>query len=186
MSRPVWVFHASDGRGRVLRALIERYINDLGLLLPRVEYDDPLANLEAELRAEASHLDVIAGQPDFERFFPPAVADEAEAAAFRRRAVVGQAWNRLAAARKVLMNLGESERARVPVTSEDIDCWVQVLTAIRVQWHVELTGSSDRLAAPTTEALAESPDIAAILDWLALLIEDALHAKWRTDPPVEE
>ncbi len=185
MSRIAWVFHASDGRGRVLKALIERYINDLGLLLPRVDSDDPLAALEAELSSESSQLDAVDGQPDFERFFPPAVADEAEAAEFRRRAVPGQARNRLNAARRVLANLGEVECIQVPVAVEDIDCWVQVLTAVRMQWHVELTGSSERLAVPTAEALEESPDVTAILDWLALLIEDALQAKWRLSPPGE-
>ena len=27
--------------------------------------------------------------------------------------------------------------------------------------------------------MANDPETVAILDWLALLIEDALHAKWR-------
>ena len=41
MNDITWVFHAGDGRGRVLRFLVERYTHDLEPLLPRVESDDP-------------------------------------------------------------------------------------------------------------------------------------------------
>ena len=44
---------------------------------------------------------------------------------------------------------------------------------------MELTGSAERLVEPTREDVENAPETAAILDWLALLIEDALHTKWR-------
>ena len=34
MSRGAWIFHAGEGRGRVLRILVERYVHDLEPLLP--------------------------------------------------------------------------------------------------------------------------------------------------------
>ena len=67
------------------------------------------------------------------------------------------------------------------VPGRDIDSWVSVLAALRAQWHVELTGSSERLVEPTRADVENAPETAAILDWLALLIEDALHAKWREE-----
>lgn len=185
MSPIVWVFQGGGGHSRILKVLVERYANDLGVLLPRCDSDDPLVSLQAELEAEACHGDVVTGQLDFERFFPLALTDVTRAMEFRTRAVTGQARNRLAAAQKVLADLGDGDRSRVSVSADNIDAWVQVLSAIRVQWHVDLTGSSHRLAEPTAEQLAEQPDVAVILDWLALLIEDALHAKWRHQPPRE-
>ena len=177
-----WVFHASEGRGRLLRILIQRYTNDLELLLPDVVSDDPLEELAAEIEAGERVARTVTEQPDFQRFFPPAVADEDSADAFRRQAVAGQARNRIEAARVVLGDLGEGERRHVQVPLGHIDAWVQVLSALRVQWHVELTGSADRLVEPTEEQIVESPDTAALLDWLALLIEDALQTKWQTHP----
>ena len=179
MNEVAWIFHAGDGRGRVLRFLVERYAHDLEPLLPRVESDDPLARLDAELRAESVCAETLAEEPGLGRFFPPALADEGEAGQFRRHAVAGQVQNRLEAARKVLVALEDDDRARVVVPSQDIDSWVSVLAALRAQWYVELTGSSERLAEPTREDVDNDPETAAILDWLALLIEDALHAKWR-------
>ena len=60
-----WVFHAGDGRGRVLRFLVERYAHDLEPLLPHVESDDPLVRLDAELRAESVCAETIAEEPGF-------------------------------------------------------------------------------------------------------------------------
>lgn len=179
MNDSTWVFHAGDGRGRVLRFLVERYAHDLEPLLPRVESDDPLARLDAELRAESVCDEAIAEEPGLGRFFPPALPDADEAGQFRRHAIAGQAQNRLEAARKVLAALEDDDRAQVVVAGRDIDSWVSVLAALRVQWYVELTGSSERLVEPTREDMANDPETVAILDWLALLIEDALHAKWR-------
>lgn len=179
MNDITWVFHAGDGRGRVLRFLVERYIHDLEPLLPRVESDDPLARLDAELGAETICDETIAETPGLGRFFPAALHDVGEAEQFRRHAVVGQAQNRLEAARKVLAALEDDTRSRVVVSARDIDSWVSVLAALRAQWHVELTGSAERLVEPTREDVENAPETAAILDWLALLIEDALHAKWR-------
>ena len=176
-----WVFHAGDGRGRVLRFLVERYAHDLEPLLPHVESDDPLVRLDAELRAESVCAETIAEEPGLGRFFPPALPDAGEVGQFRRHAIAGQAQNRLEAARKVLAALEDDDQDRVLVPGRDIDSWVSVLAALRAQWHVELTGSSERLAEPTREDVANDPETAAILDWLALLIEDALHAKWRGD-----
>lgn len=180
---PAWVLHSSEGRGRLLRILIQRYAQDLELLLPDVVSDDPLEELAAEMAAEEGAARTVAAQPDLQRFFPLAVADEAAAEEFRRHAVAGQARNRIEAARLVLGDLGEGERRHIQVPLDHIDAWVQVLSALRVQWHVELTGSSDRLVEPTVEQLEDSPDTAALLDWLALLIEDALQTKWRAHPP---
>ncbi|WP_185711318.1 DUF2017 family protein [Arachnia propionica] len=179
---PSWVFHASEGRGRLLRILVQRYANDLGLLLPDVISDDPLEELAAEMEAGERAARTVTEQPDFQRFFPPVVADAAAADEFRRQAVAGQARNRIEAARVVLTDLGEGERRHVQVPFDHIDAWVQVLSALRVQWHVELTGSGDRLVEATPEQIDDSPDTAALLDWLALLIEDALQTKWRTHP----
>ena len=94
-----WVFHASNRRGRVLRFLVERYAHDLEPLLPRVESDDPLARLDAELRAESECDEAIAEEPGLGRFFPPALPDADEAGQFRRHAIAGQAQNRLEAGR---------------------------------------------------------------------------------------
>lgn len=174
-----WVFHADGGRGRVLRFLVERYAHDLEPLLPRVESDDPLTRLDAELRAESVCDETIADEPRLGRFFPPALHDIGEADQFRRHAVAGQVQNRLEAARKVLDALEDDDQPRVVVAGRDIDSWVSVLAALRAQWYVELTGSPERLAEPTKEDVENDPETAAILDWLALLIEDALHAKWR-------
>ena len=179
MNGITWVFHAGDGRGRGLRFLVERYAHGLEPLLPRVESDDPLTRLDAELRAEAICDETIAEEPGLGRFFPPALHDAGEADQFRRHAIAGQVQNRLEAARKVLAALEDDDRSRVVVPGRDIDSWVSVLAALRAQWHVELTGSSERLAEPTREDVENDPETAAILDWLALLIEDALHAKWR-------
>lgn len=179
MNGITWVFHAGDGRGRVLRFLVERYAHGLEPLLPRVESDDPLTRLDAELRAEAICDETIAEEPGLGRFFPPALHDAGEADQFRRHAIAGQVQNRLEAARKVLAALEDDDRSRVVVPGRDIDSWVSVLAALRAQWHVELTGSLERLAEPTREDVENDPETAAILDWLALLIEDALHAKWR-------
>ena len=179
MNGITWVFHAGDGRGRVLRFLVERYAHGLEPLLPRVESDDPLTRLDAELGAEAICDETIAEEPRLGRFFPPALHDAGEADQFRRHAIAGQVQNRLEAARKVLAALEDDDRSRVVVPGRDIDSWVSVLAALRAQWHVELTGSSERLAEPTREDVENDPETAAILDWLALLIEDALHAKWR-------
>ena len=75
MNDITWVFHAGDGRGRVLRFLVERYTHDLEPLLPRVESDDPLARLDAELGAEEICDETIAETPGLGRFFPPALHD---------------------------------------------------------------------------------------------------------------
>ena len=179
MSRGAWIFHAGEGRGRVLRILVERYVHDLEPLLPRIDSDDPLTRLDAELQAESSCDEMVSESPGLERFFPPALVDADEAGQFRRCAVVGQARKRVEAARKVLEGLGDGERSQVVVLNEDIDSWVSVLAALRAQWHVELTGTTGRLAEPTEEDIDRDPETAALLDWLGLLIEDALHAKWQ-------
>ena len=84
------------------------------------------------------------------------------------------------AARKVLAALEDDTRSRVVLKEarpyvglDDSGRWAVD------RWHVELTGSSERLAEPTREDVENDPETAAILDWLALLIEDALHTKWR-------
>ncbi|MDO5066550.1 MAG: DUF2017 family protein [Propionibacteriaceae bacterium] len=177
-----WVFHASEGRGRLLRVLVQRYANDLELLLPDVISEDPLEELAAEMAAGERAARMVTEQLDFQRFFPPVMQDATVAEEFRRQAVAGQARNRIGMARVVLADLGEGERRHIQVPLDHIDAWVQVLSALRVQWHVELTGSSDRLVEPSKEQIDDAPDTAALLDWLALLIEDALHTKWQAHP----
>ncbi|WP_185744320.1 DUF2017 family protein [Arachnia propionica] len=176
-----WVFHASEGRGRLLRVLVTRYAHDLGLLLPQVNPEDPFETLAAEFASGDRAAETVEQQPDFQRFFPPVVADSDAALEFRCRAVTGQARNRLDAAQVVLADLGEQECRFVRVPRSHIDAWVQVLAALRVQWHVELTGTGDRLAEPTEQQIDESPETAALLDWLAILIEDALQTAWQID-----
>ncbi len=183
VSPVTWVFHSSRGRGHMLRVLVERYVHDLRLLLPEVGLDNPLEALAAEMEAGERVAQTVDEQPDFHRFFPPALRDVGAAQDFRAKAVAGQARTRIEAAETVLADLGTTERRRIGVPAGHIDAWVQVLAALRAQWYVELTGSGDRLVEPTEAQLEESPETAALLDWLAILIEDALLTK-RGERPV--
>ena len=179
MSHDTWILHV--GEGRILLYLVKRYVEDLEPLLPSVESDDPLAQLDAEIQAGAKSGETIVRDPELLRLFPPALADPMDAARFRRDAVATQARTRLEAARKVLDYIGDGGNSQLVVATEDVDAWVSVLAAIRAQWHVELTGTADRLAQPTEMDIREDPETAAILDWLALMIEEALHAERRRD-----
>lgn len=174
MSAAIWVFEGSHGRAEVMAQLVGQYAAAMQELGAAEESADPFERLAAEMSSDGPEY-VLA--PRLERLFPPALADDEEAAQFRRAAISQQATDRFAAARRVLEGLAAAEDDDVVVHSEDIDAWVKTLSALRASWHVELTGSADRLAEPSVEDLDENPPVAAVCDWIGFLIEDALESK---------
>lgn len=170
----VWEFDGSDGHASVMGALVVRHIDSLDDLLPE-DYDDPMDQLAAELADRPDEL--VETDPALARLFPPALADDAQARQFRRDAITQQARDRIEAARMVLADVSMEEDDVVHVTLGRIDAWVKTMSAIRVQWNVELTGRTDRLAEATRRDVAGNPTAVAVCDWLGYLIEDALEAR---------
>lgn len=166
-----WVFQGDDGRADVLAHLLTQYADAMnGLRGPTT--DDPFERLQSEMRtAEGLMLD-----PRLERLFPPALDDGADARQFRQHALPQQAGARLDAAMVVLRAVESSPDGNVLVEEDDIDAWVMTLSGLRATWHVELTGSSDRMAEPTHRDIVENQAVAAVCDWLGWLVEDALEA----------
>ncbi len=169
-----WQFDGGDGRKDVLAAMLARHLRGLDDLLPE-ESDDPLQRLSAELSDVPEAR--IEDDATLLRLFPPALDDEAEASRFRQAAVAQQAQNRMEAARRVLDEVMQAEDDVVDVTFSSADAWVKTLTAMRVQWHVELTGSGDRMAEVRPKHVTDNPTAAAISDWLGYLIEDILESR---------
>lgn len=174
MSDIVWTFDGGDGRLDVMLALVARYLNSLDSLVPE-EHDDPLAQLAADLQLDTEGA--LAADPALARLFPPALADSDEATSFRRDAIGQQARARLEAARTVLADLAMADGDLLDVELDRLDPWVTTLAGIRTQWHVELTGDASRMSLATPDDADANPAAAAVCDWVAYLIEDALETK---------
>lgn len=170
MSPEVWVFDGADERREFLAGLVVRHVQDLEELVPD-EHDDPLEQLAAELDGPRQ----LPESPEVARLFPPALSEPQAASRFHVDAVPQQARARVEAARVVLADLTGAAGDQVEVPLDHIDAWVRTLSAVRIQWHVQLSGSAERLAEPTKADHRANPMASAITDWLAYLLEDALE-----------
>lgn len=173
-AEPGWIFDGEEGHCEIMAALVRRQIESLESIIPD-EYSDPIDRLLAEFDGDLARR--VEADPQLGRLFPPALTDAAQAATFRRDALVQQARARLAAAHTVLAAVESVSDCEVPVAAGDIDAWVMTMAGLRAQWNVELTGSGERLAEATHRDMLRNPTAAAVTDWLAYQIEAALEAR---------
>lgn len=169
----VWEFDGGDGRIDVLMGLVAQQLRAIDALLPE-EQEDPMARLAAELSERP--VELLDSHPVLARLFPPAMEEADEADQFRRDAIGQQARARLDAGRTVLSDCAIADDDMVGVPLAHMDAWISTLGALRAAWTVELTGSADRMAAPTPEDVRSHPSAAAVCDWLGWVLEDALEA----------
>lgn len=173
MNMPVWYFDGRAGRADMLGQLVQQFAVAMREISGSASAD-PMERLEAEMTSASSRYIL---DPRLERLFPPTSDDEEEAAEFRKHAITQQAADRLAAAHTVLDCLDKAEDDEVLVGEEQIDAWVKTLSGLRASWHVELTGSTERMAEPHLQDLEQKQAVAAVCDWLGYLVEEALQSR---------
>lgn len=173
MSTPVWYFDGRAGRSDMLAQLVQQFATAMQEISGSAT-SDPLERLEAEMKSATSSYIL---DPRLERLFPPASDDAEDAAEFRKHAITQQAADRLVAANTVLDGLEGAEDDEVEVDEDQIDAWVKTLSALRASWHVELTGSTERLAEPRLQDFEQKQAVAAVCDWLGYLVEEALQSR---------
>lgn len=174
MNHTVWIFEGSHGRADVLAQLVSQYAAAMQDLGGGVDSADPLERLAAEMETPTADVPL---EPRFERLFPPALGDDQQAREFRRAAMTQQAADRLGAAQTVLDGLTRADGGDVEVSAADIDAWVKTLSGLRASWHVELTGSVERLAEPSPQDILDNQAVAAVCDWMGYLVEEALASR---------
>lgn len=168
-----WIFDGTQGRGDILVSLVMRQLSALDALLPEVE--DPLESMVAPLGQAAAKA--IEQDPGLARLFPPADDDPHQAEQWRQSAAVEQIRARVESGRRVIADITVAETEQVEVAENSFEDWIKTLAGLRASWHAELISSADRLREASSADVARNESAAAICDWLAFLIDDAVSTR---------
>lgn len=173
----IWVFDGRRGLSQMLGELVDGLCETIAPVLPpsvTAEHADAFEALAADDGFDATkHIDNIR----LSRLFPRPVTPEHDADSHGWDSMIrNRATTMFEQAKQVRASI-DAAGAIVPVRQREVHAWLQTLGALRASWHAVLTRSDAPNAEPTRDQLLGQRPVAAMLDWLAYMIEDLLDTR---------
>lgn len=172
----VWVFDGRRGMAEVLTELVEGLLDTISPVVPPSVLDDHADAFEALAADDGFDATKRIHGVRLSRLFPRHVLPEHDPDAHAWEAMIrNRATTMVEAASDMLETLDAGPV--VPVRERDVHTWLQVLGALRAAWHADLVDSDEPNMAATRRQIAANPHVAALLDWLAYMMEDLLGTR---------